>query len=54
MTTLATLRTRKQQLLERLKENPAPNERDEIEHFLQKIDIALDLLSNTGPKADGN
>ena len=54
MTTLATPRARKQKLLEQLKENPGPNERDEIEHFLQKIDIALDLLSNTGPKADGN
>ena len=54
MTTLATLRARKQKLLERLEENPDPNERDEIEHFLQKIDIALDLLNDAGPSADGN
>jgi hypothetical protein len=54
MTTLATLRARKQKLLEQLKENPGPNERDEIEHFLQKIDMALDLLNDAGPSADGN
>jgi hypothetical protein len=54
MTTLATLRARKQKLLERLEENPDPNERDEIERLLQKIDIALDLLNDAGPIADAD
>jgi hypothetical protein len=53
MTTLATLRARKQKLLERL-EKPDPNERDEIERLLQKIDIALDLLNDAGPIADAD
>jgi hypothetical protein len=38
MTTAAKLLTRKQQLLERLQENPGPYERDEIEHLLAEID----------------
>jgi hypothetical protein len=46
MKTLATLLARKQELLRRLAEDPRPNERDEIERLLQKIEIALDLLDN--------
>jgi hypothetical protein len=38
MTSIATLLTRKQELLSRLEECPGPNERDEIEHLLDKID----------------
>jgi hypothetical protein len=34
MTTAAKLLARKQQLLERLQENPSPHERDEIERLL--------------------
>jgi hypothetical protein len=49
MTTLANLLARKQQLLERLQENPGPNERDEIERLLEQIDTALDLLEEAGP-----
>jgi uncharacterized protein Yka (UPF0111/DUF47 family) len=49
MTTLANLLARKQQLLERLQENPGPNEREEIERLLEQIDTALDLLEEAGP-----
>jgi hypothetical protein len=49
MTTVAKLLARKQQLLDRLQENPGANERDEIERVLAQIDTALDLLDETGP-----
>jgi len=49
MTTAAKLLARKQQLLERLQENPSPHERDEIERLLAEIDTALDLLDEAGP-----
>ncbi len=48
MTAAANLLTRKQKLLERLEENPGPNEREEISHLLEKIDTALNLLDQTG------
>jgi uncharacterized protein Yka (UPF0111/DUF47 family) len=48
MTTLANLLARKQQLLERLQEDPGPNEREEIERLLEQIDNALDLLEEVG------
>jgi hypothetical protein len=48
MTTAAKLLARKQQLLERLQENPSPHERDEIERLLAEIDTALDLLDEAG------
>jgi hypothetical protein len=48
MTTAANLLTRKQKLLERLEENPGPNEREEIDRLLGKIDTALNLLDRTG------
>jgi hypothetical protein len=44
MTTVANLLARKQQLLERLQEDPGPHERDEIERLLVQIDTALNLL----------
>lgn len=44
MSTAATLLARKQQLMERLRELPGPNERDQIERLLAQIDAALDLL----------
>jgi hypothetical protein len=49
MTTVAHLLARKQRLIERLEENPGPNERAEIEHQLEQIDTALELLEETGP-----
>jgi hypothetical protein len=51
MTSTATkLAAQKQELLERLEQNPGPNERSEIEHLLAKINTALDLLDEAGPE----
>ncbi len=44
MTTVGTLLARKQQLLQRLRGNPGPHERDEIERLLAEIDSALNQL----------
>jgi hypothetical protein len=44
MTTTAELLARKQQLLERLQEEPGPHERDVIQRRLAEIDSVLDLL----------
>ena len=49
MTTVAKLLARKQQLKDRLQQDPGPNERDEIERQLAEIDAALDLLEEVGP-----
>jgi hypothetical protein len=48
-TTLAKLLAQKQQLLERLQENPGPNEREEIQRLLAKIDEELTLVEEAGP-----
>jgi len=48
MTTLAKLLARKQRLLERLREDPGPHERDEIERQLEEIETALNLLDEAG------
>jgi hypothetical protein len=42
MTMIAKLLGRKQQLLERLQENPSPHERDETVRLLMQIETALD------------
>lgn len=47
MTTLAKLLARRQRLLERLQENPGPNERDDIERLIAQINTALDLKHRT-------
>jgi hypothetical protein len=52
MTTVANLLARKQQLIERLGDNPGPNERQEIERLLGQIDTALDLLEVPGKTSD--
>jgi hypothetical protein len=49
MTTAAKLLAQKQQLLERLQDDPGPNERAEIERLLEQIDTALNLLDEAGP-----
>ena len=49
MTTLAKLLAEKQQLIERLEQNPGPQEREEIERLLEKINAALNLLDEAGP-----
>ncbi len=54
MTSLAKLLARKQQLLQRLQEDPGPHERDEIERLLTEIDEALALLDESGPGISGD
>jgi hypothetical protein len=49
MTTAAKLLARKQQLLERLQENPDLHEREEIELRLAGINAALTLLDDIAP-----
>jgi hypothetical protein len=48
-TSLVKLLEQKQQLIERLQGDPGPEERDEIERLLEKIDTALNLLDEAGP-----
>jgi DNA-binding MarR family transcriptional regulator len=47
-TTVAKLLEQKRQLIERLQEDPSPEEREQIEQLLAKIDKALDLLDGAG------
>jgi DNA-binding MarR family transcriptional regulator len=49
MTTLAKLLAEKQQLIERLQEDPGPEEREQIERLLEQINAALDSLDDAGP-----
>jgi DNA-binding MarR family transcriptional regulator len=49
MTTLAKLLEQKQQLIERLHEEPGPEEREQIERLLEQINAALDSLDKAGP-----
>jgi hypothetical protein len=55
MKTAATLLAQKQQLLDRLQENPGPHERDEIDRLMAQINRALDDIdeaeSRDEPKA---
>jgi len=51
MTTLAKLLKRKQQLVERLEEEPGSHEREEIERLLLEIDEVLNLLEEAQPGA---
>jgi hypothetical protein len=44
MTKIAELLTQKQDLLSRLEEYPGPNEREEIERLLDKIDAELNAV----------
>jgi DNA-binding MarR family transcriptional regulator len=53
MTILAKLLAQKQQLIERLEASPGPQEREEIERLLKKINTALDQLDESGPRASG-
>jgi hypothetical protein len=47
-TTPAELLEQKQQLVERLHEDSGPEEREQIEQLLAKINNALDLLDGAG------
>jgi DNA-binding MarR family transcriptional regulator len=49
MSTIAKLLAQKEQLIERLQEDPGPEEREQIEGLLAKINTALDLLEKVGP-----
>ena len=49
MTSLAKLLEQKQQLIERLEENPGPEEREQIERLLEQVNAALDWLDEAGP-----
>jgi hypothetical protein len=44
MTSLTQLLTRKRDLLSRLEESPGPNEREDIERLLEKVDAELDAV----------
>ena len=48
MTTAAKLLAEKQKLIERLQEGPGPEDREQIEQLLAKINRALDLLDGAG------
>jgi hypothetical protein len=48
MTTLAKLLAQRRQLIERLQEDPGPEDREQIEQLLAKIDRSLDLLDGAG------
>jgi hypothetical protein len=44
MSTIEKLLVQKQQLMEQLASEPGPNEREEIQRLLAKIETALSLL----------
>jgi hypothetical protein len=48
MTTLAKLLEQKKEMIDRLQEDPSPEEREQIEQLLAKINRALDLLDGAG------
>jgi hypothetical protein len=50
MTTVGKLLIRKQGLIARLRGNPSPHERSEIECMITKINTALDLLVQPNQK----
>ncbi|WP_201263817.1 hypothetical protein [Bradyrhizobium canariense] len=54
MSTVQNLLAQKQQLVERLESDPGPNEREEIERLLAKIETALSLLDPDGPAGGGD
>jgi DNA-binding MarR family transcriptional regulator len=47
-TTVAKLLEQKRQLIERLQEDTGPEEREQIEQLLAKLNKALDLLDGAG------
>jgi hypothetical protein len=49
MTAAGILLARKQLLLERLQQEPGPNERDELERQIAEIDELLDYLEKWRP-----
>ncbi|WP_271597884.1 hypothetical protein [Bradyrhizobium sp. CCBAU 45384] len=53
MSAVAKLLAQKQQLLDRLASDPGPNERQEIETLLAKIETALTWLESNDPVEEG-
>jgi hypothetical protein len=51
MSTITKLLAQKEQLIERLHQDPGSVERKQIEGLLAKINTALDLLEKVGPGA---
>ena len=49
MSTIEKLLAQKQTLMEQLASDPGPNEREEIERLLAKIETALSLLEPNDP-----
>jgi hypothetical protein len=49
MTEITKLLGQKEQLITRLQEDPAPEEREQIECSLEQINAALDSLVKAGP-----
>jgi hypothetical protein len=50
--TVRRLLTQKREWLQRLEQNPGPNERTEIEQLLAKINAALELLDDGGSERE--
>jgi hypothetical protein len=53
-TTLAKLLAQRQQLIERLQQDPGPHERDEIERLIAKIEEELKFVDEAGPGTSGD
>jgi hypothetical protein len=53
MSTIEKLLVQKQQLMEQLASEPGPNEREEIQRLLAKIETALSLLEPNDPLSRG-
>jgi hypothetical protein len=51
-TTMAKFVTKKRELLQRLEQNPGPDERAEIEQLQAKINAALELLNDGGSERE--
>ena len=49
MTAAAIMLARKQRLLERLQQDPGPNERDELERQIAELEQLLDYLEKWRP-----
>lgn len=53
MSTIEKLFAQKQQLMEQLASDPGPNEREQLERLLAKIETALSLLEPNDPVGRG-
>jgi hypothetical protein len=51
MIAIAKLLAQKHELIERLEEDPGPEERDQIERLLEQINAALDSLDDALSRA---